>query len=150
MSRTFVSGVASILALLTLDVQAQTPNPFGSSADTMPGVQPRPLFAAPLQDKFWDKQPSREELELAKQSAKLIKQLGKAEGESKDKIKTQLTETLGKQFDLRQKRHEAEIAALEAQLKKLKELVQKRQENRREIIGKRLDQLVREADGLGW
>ena len=91
-----------------------------------------------------------EEFQLAQESEKLVKQLGKAEGENKDKIKSKLTDTLGKQFDVRQKRHEAEIAALEAQIKKLKEMVQKRQENRREIIGKRLDQLVREAEGLGW
>jgi hypothetical protein len=94
--------------------------------------------------------PRPEELEHARQCESLIKQLAKAEGQEKDKIKTKITETIEKQFELRQKRHEAEITELETQLKKLKEMVQKRQDNRKEIVGKRFDQLVRESEGLGW
>lgn len=68
----------------------------------------------------------------------------------REKIKNQLTELLKEQFDQRQKRHEEEIKQLEAQVKKLRDLVDKRQENRREIITRRLDQILREAQGLGW
>jgi hypothetical protein len=64
--------------------------------------------------------------------------------------RTKLAENVGKQFDLRQKRHGLEIEALEAQIKKLRELVQKRQESRSEIISRRVDQIVRESEGLGW
>jgi TATA-binding protein-associated factor Taf7 len=52
----------------------------------------------------------------------------------KDKLKDKLKETLTKRFDDRQKRHEKELEALEAQVKKLKEMVSKRQENKKEII----------------
>ncbi len=65
-------------------------------------------------------------------------------------IKAKLSATLGKQFDLRQKRHEQEIKALEAKVKKLKELVIKRQESREEIVSRRLEQILRESQGLGW
>ncbi len=82
---------------------------------------------------------SPEEFELSGKCESLIKQLAKADGQDKEKIKTKLNETIDKQFDLRQKRHETEIAALETQLKKLKEMVQKRQENRKEIVGKRYE-----------
>ena len=61
-----------------------------------------------------------------------------------------MNELLEKQFSLRQKRHQEEIAGLEAKVKKLKELLEKRQENRREIISKRLDQILSNAEGLGW
>jgi hypothetical protein len=92
-----------------------------------------------------------EEQQLAHLAHELAHKLRDAKGEAdKDKLKTKLTETLEKQFDLRQKRHTTEIENLEAQVKKLKELVQKRQESRRDIITKRLDQLQREAEGLGW
>jgi hypothetical protein len=64
--------------------------------------------------------------------------------------RTKLAENLGKQFDLRQKRHGLEIEALETQVKKLKELVRKRQESREDIISRRVDQILREVDGLGW
>lgn len=92
-----------------------------------------------------------EEQQLTHQASELARKLREAKSEvDKDKLRTLLTEALDHQFDLRQKRHKAEIENLEAQVKKLKDLVQKRQDARREIISKRLDQLQREAEGLGW
>jgi hypothetical protein len=92
-----------------------------------------------------------EEAKLAPLADQLVRQLGEAKSDAdRDKLKSQLGELLDKQFDLRQKRHEKEIAGLEAQLKKLKDLVQKRQENRRDIVAKRLEQVLRDAQGLGW
>jgi hypothetical protein len=91
------------------------------------------------------------EMELARQAEELARKLGNATPETdKAKIKSQLTEVLDKQFDLRQKRHLEEIKNLEAKVKKLKDLVEKRQENRREIVAKRVDQILRDAEGLGW
>ncbi len=91
-----------------------------------------------------------QEAEAGQQTEDLVRQLRTAEGDKKEEIKTKLTDLLNKQFDLRQQRHQEEIKALEAQVRRLKGLVEKRQENRREIISKRLDQLVRDAEGLGW
>jgi hypothetical protein len=94
---------------------------------------------------------SPEEANLAQEADQLTRQLGEAKSDGeRDKIKTKLGEILQKQFDQRQKRHEHEIEELEAQVKKLKDLVAKRQENRREIIARRLEQIVRESQGLGW
>jgi hypothetical protein len=94
---------------------------------------------------------SAEEANLAREADQLARQLGEAKSDSdRDKLKTRLGEVLEKQFDQRQRRHESEIEALEAQVKKLKDLVQRRQENRREIVGRRLDQVLRESQGLGW
>jgi hypothetical protein len=88
---------------------------------------------------------------LARRTDELARKLGGAKSDSeRSQIKTELSEILEKQFGLRQKRHQEEIAALEAKVKKLKELVEKRQENRREIIAKRLDQVLSNAEGLGW
>jgi hypothetical protein len=92
-----------------------------------------------------------EDASIARETDQLIRQLGEARSDSdRDKLKAKLGEVLEKQFELRQKRHESEIAELEAQVKKLKDLVGKRQENRREIIARRLEQIVRESQGLGW
>ena len=94
---------------------------------------------------------SPEESGLSHQAEQLAHQLAAAKSDSdRDKIKDQLSDLLGKQFDQRQKRHEEEIKQLEAQIKKLKDTVDKRQENRREIIARRLDQVVKESQGLGW
>jgi hypothetical protein len=174
MSRKLVFSAVSALALMTIIVSAQEPaqpRPGArQSADRALGELTKPandggtvILTKQLPDiaqagnnpnwtLYWNPKMgmNREEMQLAHESEELVKQLGKAEGEKKDKIKTKLTETLGKQFDARQKRHDAELAALEAQIKKLKEMVQKRQENRRDIIARRLDQLARDAEGLGW
>jgi hypothetical protein len=81
----------------------------------------------------------------------LLQQFGEAKSDTdREKIKTMLIDALEQQFDLRQSRHEAEIVALENQLNKLKQLVRLRNDNRREIISRRLEQLLRDAQGLGW
>ena len=61
-----------------------------------------------------------------------------------------LAKVLERQYDLRQKAAESEVAQLEAQVQRLRDLIQKRQQARQEIVQKRLDQLLREAEGLGW
>jgi hypothetical protein len=92
-----------------------------------------------------------EDAGIAHETDQLIRQLGEAKSDSeRDKLKAKLGEVLEKQFEQRQKRHEGEIAELEAQVKKLKELVARRQENRREIIARRQEQVLRESQGLGW
>jgi hypothetical protein len=99
----------------------------------------------------YDPKSQPEEMESARQADDLVRQLGEAKAESdKERIKAKLSEVLEKQFDLRQKRQVNEIQALEDQVKRLKDLVQKRQDNRREIVTRRLDQLQREVLGLGW
>ena len=92
-----------------------------------------------------------EEARLAHESEGLAKKLGEVKSDpDRAKIKEELSQVLAKQFDLRQKRHLDEIKALEDKVKKLKELVDKRQENRREIVSKRLEQILSDAEGLGW
>lgn len=81
----------------------------------------------------------------------LARKYAQEKGESgREQIKSRLTDVLKEQFDARQKRHQDEIKQLEDQIKKLKDLIEKRQENRQEIIARRLDQMLREAQGLGW
>jgi hypothetical protein len=92
-----------------------------------------------------DLQPPAEDLSA------LLRQLQAAEAEEeRSALETKLSETLGRQFDARQKRHEQQISQLEAQLKKLRDLVNKRQANRSQIISLRLEQMLRETQGLGW
>jgi hypothetical protein len=94
---------------------------------------------------------SQEETQLANQANELAQKLVGAKSDAdREKHKEQLSEILDKQFEVRQQRHKKEIESLEAQVKKLRDLVDKRQENRRQIVAKRLDQILQEAQGLGW
>jgi hypothetical protein len=80
----------------------------------------------------------------------LVAQYGRVEEAARAKLKEKLASALAKQFDAQQKRRDLELARVEARLKKLREVMRKRGEERKTIIDKRLDQLVREAEGLGW
>jgi hypothetical protein len=144
------------LAVLTVTVYAQTVPP---KAD--PSIVTDKSNSLPLLNPFdpgvnwsgygaaWKYQ--AEEQSLLREANDLVRKLGEAKTDNdKEKVKGKLGDVLEKQFDLRQKRHNQQIEALEAQVKKLKELVEKRKENRKEIVSKRLDQLQREAQGLGW
>jgi hypothetical protein len=92
-----------------------------------------------------------EEGRIEQETAGLIAEFSRTEDESqRGKTKAKLAATLEKQFDLQQKRRDLEVARIEAQLKKLRDIMRKRGESRQTIIDKRLDQLLREADGLGW
>ena len=93
----------------------------------------------------------KEETKAAGEASHLMKEYAGADNEDKRaKIKTKVQEALGKQFDAQQKRRDLELTRLEAQTKKLRDLMKKRTDARTTIIEKRLDQLLREADGLGW
>lgn len=86
-----------------------------------------------------------------REARRLVEEYAHTDNETqRAKIKSKLSEVLDKQFDLQQKRREMEVAQIEAQLKKLRELMRKRSEARQTIVEKRLDQLLREAEGLGW
>jgi hypothetical protein len=85
------------------------------------------------------------------EALKLARQLHDAKtDEDKEKLRAKLESVLDKAFVDRQKRHEKEIENLEAQVKKLKEMVAKRSKNKREIIEERIKELERNVAGLGW
>ena len=89
--------------------------------------------------------------QLASQAESLVKQLADPTDEQQRKeAKEKLHETLVQQFDTQQKVRELEVARIEAKVKKLRDQIAKRNEARRTIIEKRFDQLLSEAEGLGW
>ena len=61
-----------------------------------------------------------------------------------------LTRFLTEQFDAAQSGRELDLGALEAKVARLRELHEKRAAARGEIVARRLDTLLREAEGLGW
>ena len=85
------------------------------------------------------------------QVSRLAKQYAKAtrEDEKRD-LKKKLTELLGQQFDQLADQQKTELADLEKQVAELKATLNKRHDNRDTIIDRRLDQVIQEAEGLGW
>lgn len=101
---------------------------------------------------------SEEQSKLAQQASQLertVQQLvhdfaGLEDEEAKAKLKVQLAEALVQQFDARHAIREQELQQLEEQMKRLRELLEKRKEAKPKIIESRMDELIRAAEGLGW
>ena len=82
--------------------------------------------------------------------ASIAEQLKSTQGAERDAMVVKLKTAVGEQFDSRQNGKAKELKALEEQLVKLKELHAKRTQQRDLIIADRVQQIVKEADGLGW
>jgi hypothetical protein len=94
---------------------------------------------------------SAKEHELEQKSLNLARQISRTESrDEKEKLRSDLADVLQQQFDAQQKRRQAEIDSIEERLKKLRELMRKRDDSKRDIIRRRQEQLLEEAEGLGW
>jgi hypothetical protein len=92
-----------------------------------------------------------EEGKLEREVAGLRRDYARIENDKKRfEIKTKLGDLLSKQFDVQQNRLDMELTRLETQVKKLRDLMKKRTDAKQTIVDKHLDQIIREAEGLGW
>ena len=65
-------------------------------------------------------------------------------------LEQQLQKLVEQHFDVRHRQRELEIADVTQRLRRLQEQLDKRKAARGDIIQNRLEQLLREASGLGW
>lgn len=72
------------------------------------------------------------------------------EEEQRAEIVEELHEVVEKQFDLRQQGRAEELDALERELARLRDTHQRREEQKEEIVQDRVEDLLRDAEGLGW
>lgn len=94
---------------------------------------------------------TRQDQQLEAEAQSLERQLADAENEKqRADLKEKLTSTLEKQFDTQQKLRELEVSRIEARVRKLRGMIQRRGDSRRKIIDNRLEQLLNDAEGLGW
>jgi len=87
---------------------------------------------------------------LAKKVSALAKQLKSAEGADKDSVAQKLKAAVSEQFDFRHNGKASELEVLEQQLTKLKEIHNKRTQQRDRIITDRVQQILLEVESLGW
>jgi hypothetical protein len=72
------------------------------------------------------------------------------EGAEREKLETELRALLRREFASRLAVHEREIKKLEEKVRQLRERLALRKEKQEEIVDHRLQQILREAQGLGW
>jgi hypothetical protein len=70
--------------------------------------------------------------------------------DDKKEIRKKLTETLNKQFDAHLAQQQKELEDLEKKITSLRAVLKKRQEAKNAIVERLIEQLVQDAEGLGW
>jgi hypothetical protein len=75
---------------------------------------------------------------------------GVTDAGKREVIQQRMAESVGEQFDHRQTLRAKQLEALAAQLERLRATHTERENQRDRIVADRVQQLVREADGLGW
>ena len=84
----------------------------------------------------------QQDMILEQQSRELAMQCRGASKEDREKLKEQIVELVKKQFEVRQQRRSLELKRLEDELKRLREIVERRAKARKELIEKRVSELV--------
>jgi phosphomevalonate kinase len=123
-SRIVASGLVLAAALTSAVVVAQVPNNYTA----------RPDYAT---------QPT-EPQQLAQQF------VNAANDDDKRDIRKKLSEALSRQFDSHIKEQKSELQELEKKIADLRALLNKRQEAKASIVERRIEQLLQDAEGLGW
>jgi len=131
------------------------PNTFPEPVDEAPNFQPQPFQPQPRVIRVQPEiGPYREPVQadqFTSETMDLIDAYRQAtDDKSRANLRAKLVVHLGKKFDSQHQRREKEINDLKARLKQLTEVHAKRAADRKGIIDRHADHLLREVDGLGW
>lgn len=141
--------------------------PLGPRGDGPPDGPPRGPLDGPPHERFGQQHelrmleqlkeldPEMYELEkadreLERQSLELSEKYRRAPRDKRETIQTQLAEAVAKHFDVRQSRRELHLKRLTEELEKLRRSIEGRSDIRDQIIGKRVSELMGEADDLAF
>lgn len=91
-----------------------------------------------------------EQRKLERKAESLAELLADERETNRDGIIRALRDVLVQVFEIKQQLMQADVAEMEADLEELKQLVQKREAHRKEIITRRLKDLTGETDYLEW
>jgi hypothetical protein len=86
----------------------------------------------------------------AEQGQLLAKYAQTTDARQRAEIKAELAKVLQRLFDLQLQQREREVSEIEARVKKLREMIDKRKGAMQSIVTSRLEQLLNEVDGMGW
>ena len=93
----------------------------------------------------------QQERKLDSDSKRLVREYSSTDDSSKRReLEAELKKTVTAQFSIKQQIREKELADLEAQLERLRDRHQRRMDEKDGIVADRVQQLLREAEGLGW
>lgn len=89
-----------------------------------------------------------EDAQLDRVALELSQQIRQTQGDEREALKKELESTLNKHFEVRQQRRELQLKQLDEELKRLRKAIDERNDSRKEIIDKRLSELIGEPRDL--
>jgi hypothetical protein len=84
----------------------------------------------------------KQDVDLERQTRELAMQYRRAPKEQRDKIRTQIQELVNKHFDVRHQRRLLEVKRLEEDLQRLRETLARREKARKNLVDKRVSELL--------
>lgn len=87
---------------------------------------------------------------LEQQASRLADSAKRAKGDLRTSYLTQLEKALTEAFELKQEIMKLDVSQMEGELQQLRILLEKREENGRAIVGRRIAELTGEMDYLQW
>lgn len=87
---------------------------------------------------------------LERQAERKAKEVSLADDSEKAKLSKELKQMLEQAFDAKQELMIRDLAGMQAELKKLEEMISKRNEHRQKIIEKKLNEMTLEENYLKW
>ncbi|MEX2138976.1 MAG: hypothetical protein WD894_06920 [Pirellulales bacterium] len=73
-----------------------------------------------------------------------------SDSQERESLREELNKVIAEHFETRQQMRARELEELEAQVRHLRTLHDRRKKEKDQIVGDRLQRLLRDADGLGW
>jgi hypothetical protein len=144
MLRTVILGCLLVAGFATTAIFAQPDQPTPAAPSVIRLTQG-------TSDHFWVMGDADSYHRLQNQAGELAQQYIKADkDESKRELRTKLTDVLNQQFDLHTKQQQKELEDLEKQIAELRTVLKKRQDAKSTIVERRAEQLIQDAQGLGW
>jgi hypothetical protein len=92
----------------------------------------------------------KEDMDLDRQTRALAMQHRRAPKDQREKIKQQVLELVGKHFEVRQQHRSLELKRLEEELARLRDTLDRRAKARKELIEKRVSELLGRDDDVGF
>ncbi len=90
----------------------------------------------------------KEDAELDRKSRELAVEFRRAPNDQREKIKQLLEQVVNQHFEVRQQRRSLELKRLEEELKSLRDRMDRRAKARKEIVNKRVSELLGVEDDM--
>ena len=90
---------------------------------------------------------TQQDRDLERQTHDLVDQFRRTGSSEQAKLKEKLADTVNKHFAVRQQLRTLEVKRLEQQVKQLRDRIEQREKDRKDIVAKRIDELTGADDG---